>query len=125
MDSKLPEISSDDLTARPTPPSYGMKANNSRTYAAAISGSTNAVLSDGEEPDELTPQAPKEADLPLPACLTDGSNSQIPRDYIKSWKVNDGNVAQRLKELQYTVNLLVAKDIGELVRNPRAYERDF
>ena len=115
---ELPALKPNEpLTARPAKPSYA------RGLKKSVDNERDVV--DGEESEAHSPQAPKVPDLPPPECLTDGSNSQIPRDYIAKWRINDGNVEQRLKELKYTVNLLTNKDIDELVSSPGAYERDF
>ena len=114
QDGNLPQVSpNENLTTKPRQPSYSK--GKSRPNDAG----------DGDEADAMTPHPPKEADLPPPACLTDGSNSQIPREYISKWKVTDSNVAQRTKELQYTLNLLTNVAMDELVTNPTKYERDF
>lgn len=68
-----------------------------------------------------------EADLDAeePECLTDGSWDQLPKDYISKWKVTESNKAQRLKELEYTLNRLKQKGYKELVLNASKYDRDF
>lgn len=60
-----------------------------------------------------------------PSCLTDGSNEQIPRDYIHQWRVTEANKEQRITEILYTLNLLKNKGMAELISNPQKYERDF
>ena len=69
----------------------------------------------------------KEEQMPtnLPACLSNGSNKPLPRDYIKNWKVTDSNKDQRMSELVYTLNMLRSKGMQELVIKSELYEKDF
>ncbi|XP_067931490.1 uncharacterized protein [Watersipora subatra] len=114
MGERLPQLSGDEpLTARGNEPSYTMK------------GSNKVELSDREGKEPLVPHAPPEKDLPPPACLTDGSNTAIPHEYISKWKVNNGNVEQRLKEVRYVIDFLTRKDMTELVINSKEYSKDF
>lgn len=68
---------------------------------------------------------PDKFDWEPPACLTDGSNEPLPRDYIGQWRVTDTNKELRMKELVYTINLLKSRGMDELILNPKMYERDF
>lgn len=123
MEKKLPQIDTDDnlTTKQRKPPAYSTQT----TGHVMMTPRTGATEDTDDDEDSLSPQAPNEPDMTPPACLTDGSRQQIPRDYIKKWTVTDGNKEQRLKELDYTIDLLTSLPIDELVTKPENYTEDF